>query len=207
MSLIRTTAYPNSSSGGVDTPCPARAPLAPPALQFSRTCRGSFACYCTQVSGRRRKSEINVIIPAAAFTSKFVTCPGRLRSARRAVARHGARASNLIEHLGSFRCKLQSMEPCVDKSMKLNPQQTMIVNIESYIEKQSHLVRGNITLLQPGMDYRGTYSFQGLDVDLLCHVTVLTRHFGTVKWHVVVHSQEGVDTCYDFITDIMPDMK
>ncbi|GBP34575.1 hypothetical protein EVAR_85295_1 [Eumeta japonica] len=36
--------------GRVNTPRPARAPLAPPALQFSRTCRDSFACYCTRAN-------------------------------------------------------------------------------------------------------------------------------------------------------------
>ncbi|GBP40013.1 Protein brunelleschi [Eumeta japonica] len=45
--LNRMAAYPNSSSGRSTPPAPRVPTLAPPALHFSRTCRNSFACYCT----------------------------------------------------------------------------------------------------------------------------------------------------------------
>ncbi|GBP03921.1 Probable ATP-dependent RNA helicase spindle-E [Eumeta japonica] len=60
--LKRTTTYPNSSFGRVNIPCPARASLAPHALQFSRTCRDSFACYCTRSGDEAREREATKIL-------------------------------------------------------------------------------------------------------------------------------------------------
>ncbi|GBP22767.1 WD repeat-containing and planar cell polarity effector protein fritz homolog [Eumeta japonica] len=65
--------------GRVNTPCPARASLAPAALQFSRACRDLFACYCTRFLWEI-ESETNK------FTEEPVTGIAKLKFNRQATS-------------------------------------------------------------------------------------------------------------------------